>query len=713
MSAQNRIGQVILRPEGLAEIRLQMPGRVNRIDAAFPGELAELVEAALVAPEAKGVLLTSGHRDFCVGADLDFVLAERDPAAVLGASLALHRVLRRLETGGKPVAAVLAGSALGGGYELALAAHHRVAVGDGRVQIGLPEVSLGVIPGAGGTQRLPRLIGLQGALEVIGQGQVLRAAKALSAGLVDALADSPEAAEEAARAWLLAHPTARQPWDDKGFRWKGPRPGSPEAAQLFTAAAAMLTKRTAGSWPAGERALTVVQDGTRLGFDRACELEARHFAAIVVSDAAKDTLATVWVARQAAERQVGLEPAKEHGFRKVAVLGAGMMGAGLAWLCSRAGLEVVLKDVSEEAVARGLAAVAELIEKRGRHLGEAERSAWRERVRGSTALEAVRGADLVIEAVFEDLDLKRRVIAETLPLLSANAVFASNTSALPIAALGQGIPDPSRFIGLHFFSPVDQMQLVEVVVGPATSAETLGRCLAFARETGRLPIVVNDGYGFYTTRVFTAYILEGARMVAEGYPAAAVEWAARAAGMAVPPLQVFDEVSLELGRKAITQRERFTGVAVADPGAALALRMVQEAGRPGRAGGAGFYDYAGGKRQGIWPGLASFAGLEPRTDDVAVLSRRLLLAQVAEALRCLDEGVLRRPVDADVGAVFGLGFAPGTGGPFRLADRIGLRALIEELDLLAAAHGPRFAVPAGLRVKAERGESLYPVASAR
>jgi 3-hydroxyacyl-CoA dehydrogenase/enoyl-CoA hydratase/3-hydroxybutyryl-CoA epimerase len=700
---------------GIATITLAEDGGYNKVARPLLEGLAAALDSIDGRDDVRGIVLTSAHRDFCVGADLEMIQSERDPAVIFEASNAMHQLLRRLETG-KPCVAALNGSALGGGYEIALATHHRIALDSPRVQVGLPEVSLGVIPGGGGTQRLPRLIGLQASLEIILQGKMLRAPKAHKAGLVDDLASDRDAMMDKARAWIDANPKAKQPWDGAKFRWPGARPNSPDARNLLLAAAAMLYKKTAGAFPAAEAALSVVQEGASVVFDRSLEIEARAFAGLVVSDQAKDMIRTLFFHRTAAEKQKGLPRVEDDGFRKISVLGAGMMGAGLAFLCAKAGYDVVLKDIGQDALDRGMAHVDGQL-KRLRHLDDAARGAIRDRITPSLELDAVRGSDLVIEAVFEDLDLKHRVIRETEPLLAEGGVFASNTSALPITDLAEASANPGAFIGLHYFSPVEKMPLLEVICGAKTDDATLARCLAFARKIKKTVIVVNDGYGFYTSRVFSAYILEGAQMVFEGCDPTTLEWAARTAGMVVPPLQVFDEVTLSLGVHAMAEARKYRGDAEIEA-VSLIQRMVGD-GRKGKAHGAGFYAYdERGKRQGIWPGLTALVEAEAVEHPVEALAERLMLAQIAEVGRALDDGIIRNWRDAEVGAIFGIGFAPNTGGPLAYMDRFepwdgnhtaetGLPALVETLDRYAEAYGPRFAPAKTLREMASKNERFF------
>ena len=707
----NELGTLTLDAEGIATIEMKMAGKVNKINAAFLSGLQAMIEAIAATPAVKGVVLTSGHKDFCVGADLDTLFPERDPLRVKDAVVALHKALRALEKG-PPVAAALCGSALGGGYELALAAHHRVVLDSASLSLGLPEVQLGVIPGGGGTQRLPRVIGIQPALEAIAQSKLVRGNKAVAAGFAQASADSPAAVLAAARAWVLAHPGARQPWDTDGFRFPDVQPGEPLFRDLFAAAGGMLFKKTHGAYPAPAAALAVVQEGARLQFDRALEVEARAFARLLTGDTAKAMMRTLWFHKSAAERHEGL-PAlargEDPGIQRVGVLGAGMMGGALAFVCAKAGYAVVLRDIRAEALEAARAHIAGQVG-RLKWLSPAQQQAITDRVTLTLQAEDLRGVDLVIEAVVENKAIKHKVTAEVEPLLAPDAIWASNTSALPITELAAVSAAPERFLGLHFFSPVEQMPLVELIRGAATNDRSVARALAFIRRIEKLPIVVNDGYGFFTTRVFASYILEGVQLVAEGEDPVLVEQAARVAGMVVPPLQVFDEVSLGLGRHVLDQAEAYTG-RVLPAAKALLLALVDGERRLGKAGGAGFYDYADGRRQRLWPGLRPLAarlGAGQPGSALPALAERLLLAQCAEAARALSDGVLRGPGDGDVGAIFGVGFAPNTGGPFAHLHALGLAVAVARLDALADQHGERYRPAPALRAMAAAGQTFYP-----
>lgn len=705
----NALGTIVIDDEAIATLTLAMAGGANKMNDVFFDGLDEAVTWLCAQEGVGGVVVASGHKDFCVGADLDMLYAMRDKALLTAQAKRFHGVFRALETMGVPVVAALCGSALGGGFEIALACHRRIAVDSPRIQLGLPEVMFGVIPGAGGTQRLARLLGLQSALEHILQAKIVRAPGALRAGLVDGLEATPEAVMAAARAWVLANPKSKQPWDQRGFVYPGGvQPGTEDARNVFMAAAGMLHKKTAGAIRPPELAMSAIHEGTLVSFDAGIEVESRYFVEAATSDTCKDMIRTFWFHRQAALKHEGLPQVQEHGFSKVGILGAGMMGASLGFVCAYAGFEVVLKDIDQGALDRASVHCAKLVAKRARHMSDEGRAEITARIKTTLETADLAGCDLIVEAVLEDLDLKHTIIREVEPLLADGAVFASNTSALPISDLAQASIRPEAFIGLHFFSPVEQMDLLEIICGEKTSDETLARALAFTRAIKKLPIVVNDGYGFYTTRVFSAYILEGAQLVAEGHDPVLIERAAKQAGMVVSPLKVLDEVTLSLVRHGLTQSERYGFGWSESEGMQLITRMVDELGRVGKKAGGGFYDYGGDRRQ-IWPGLAELVGdVVPEETGVTYLTKRLMLVQCAEVVRCVDEGILRTHRDAEVGAIFGLGFAPQTGGPLAYMDRYGLQQVVADMEALAESCGRRYFPAPGFVARADRGERFFP-----
>jgi 3-hydroxyacyl-CoA dehydrogenase/enoyl-CoA hydratase/3-hydroxybutyryl-CoA epimerase len=693
--------------DGVVTLTLALPGGINVIGAPFIQALGQGLDAALATEGVRGVIVASGHRDFCAGADLSTLYPERDPAQVLEAVRVLNGLFRRMETSGVPLVAAVTGAALGGGYELALACHHIAALDDPRIQVGLPELNLGVIPGAGGTQRLPWRVGLQKSLEAMAAGKLLRAPKAVKAGWIDAVYPTREALMQGAHDWIVANPTATQPWDTKGSALPGGvQPGTEAARNLLIGASAFLYKRTAGAYPAANELVRVVSEGTRCAlagaFDRGLEIESRAFAALATSDQAKDMIRSLFYLRTAAEKQAGLPRCKDPAISKVAVLGAGMMGGGLGFLCAKAGFETVVRDIHQPAldaaVAHCTAQVAKL-----RHLSQDDRDALLSRLSFTLDVNDVAGADLVIEAVVENTAIKHAVIREIEPLLAPNAIFASNTSALPIASLAAASVAPDRFIGMHFFSPVEKMPLLEVIQPPDCSDDTLARTLAVGRALKKTCIVVNDGYGFFTSRLFAAYLLEGCTLVAEGHDPRLVEWAARTLGMAMPPLKVFDEVTLTLGAHAFRNQEEVLGRSMDLPGVHLVEKLI-ELGRPGRSGGKGFYDW---DTKTLWSGIGDLTADTPAVTGLAHLQRRLMIAQAAEVSRILDDGIIRDPKDVEVGAILGLGFAPNTGGPLAWMDRQGLPALVEEMQGLAAEYGDRYAPAPGLVARADAGESFW------
>ncbi|MCB9640340.1 MAG: enoyl-CoA hydratase/isomerase family protein [Myxococcales bacterium] len=693
---------------GIATLTFAMADGANKINAAFGQGLQMGLDWASQQTGLKGLILDSAHKNFCVGGDIDMMFKQRDPVEVRADVMQLHRLLRRLETMKVPVVCILAGSALGGGYEFALAAHARIAVDDPKIQIGLPEVSLGLLPGMGGTQRLPRLIGLQAALEGILQGKLYRPSQAKDAGMIDDLAPHAEAARAKAEAWIAEHPRAKQPWDREDFAYPGPQPNSGDARNLLMAASAMLFKKTAGAFKGPEAALSSVQEGTQLTFDAGCEIESRYFAGIVTSNQAKDMLRTIWYHRTAAEKHEGLPSTEAADIQKIGILGAGMMGAGLAFVSALRGYDVVLKDIRQDSLDRGMEHCLAQIHKR-RDLDETEKKELAAKIKPTLEAADLEGCDLIIEAVFEKLEIKHQVNQELEGLLSEKGIWASNTSALPINDLATVSKHKERFIGLHFFSPVEKMPLLEIILGADTSEETLARSLHYCKAIKKLPIVVNDGYGFYTTRVFSSYILEGAQLVAEGHPPALIEWAARSAGMVVGPLQVFDEVSLSLGRHGIEQGEKYLGTELKMAGVELVKQLVDVHKRNGKAAGAGFFNYADGRRKGFWEGLKELVAETPADSSVELVQERLLLIQCVEALKALEAGVLRNHRDAEIGAIFGVGFAPNTGGPFSYLDRMGLNNAVDKLSRLAERYGERFAPPAILQKMAAAGERFFEI----
>ncbi len=698
--------------EGIGTLLFDDPGRrMNVLNGVSLASLYAAIERGARDPAARALLLASGKEDFIAGADLDMVLAFDDPARTHAETLELHRHLRLLETCGKPVAAAINGSALGGGFELCLACHHRVAGDRPRARIGLPEVTLGLLPGGGGTQRLPRLLGIRAALPLLMEGKKLEPAKALEMGLVhEVVAAGEEAA--AARAWLKAHmgQAIQQPWDAKGYRIPGGAVQSPSGAETFYAGNAMTLARTRGNYPAPHYILSCVYEGLQTDFDHGCRTEAAYFVKAAHSPQAKAMIRTLFVHmgrvnRQAA-RPAGVAPRR---FEKVGVLGAGMMGAGIAYAQAMAGIATVLLDVSPEAAEKGRQYTRQLLDKRvaqGR-MGAQEAQAILARIHASADFDALVGCELVIEAVFEDRAVKADVTKRAQARMAPGGIIASNTSTLPIDSLAESCERPQRFIGLHFFSPVDKMNLVEIIVGPRTSDETLAHAMDYVKQIRKTAIVVRDSRGFYTSRVCAAYVREGLRMLAEGIAPALIDNAGKLAGMPVGPLTLADELALDTILRINRQTAADLGAAYERSAADTVIEdLVERCGRAGRKSGAGFYDYPQGGAKQLWPGLQEHFPRRDPQPPLEELQRRLLYVQSIDAARCLEEGVIGGGGDADVGALLGWGFPVCYGGPIGLIRQAGVERFCDESERLAATHGARFAPTEKLRRMA-RGECAF------
>ena len=673
--------------------------------------------------DVTGVVLTSAKKTFFAGGDLGDILSIPADAA----DLAIQTVerakapLRRLETLGKPVVAAIGGAALGGGLEIALATHRRIVVDSPAVQLGLPEVGLGLLPGGGGIVRTVRMLGVATALmEVLLEGKRMRPGKAHQIGLVDELVAGPEDLLPAAKEWIKANPEAAQPWDRKGYRMPGGTPSNPSLGANLPAFPAMLRKQLKGApYPAPVAIMAAAVEGAGLDFAAAEKVEARYFAGLATGQTAKNMIRAFFFDMQKAN---GL--AKKYGSAdrepvgKVVVLGAGMMGAAIAYVCAKAGMEVVLKDIDQSAAERGKGYSEKLVAKTVARAaeGEAREKAQRKgdallaRITPTTDPAAADGAQAVIEAVFEDPKVKEAVFAEIAPHLAPGALLCSNTSTLPITMLAGGVDRPADFIGLHFFSPVDKMPLVEIIKGAETSEDTLGRALALVAQIGKTPIVVNDSRGFFTSRVIGTFTSEGMALLAEGVPAPTIEQASSQAGYPAPVLALMDELTLTLPRKIrdeTREAARAEGRELPDhPGNAVLDRMIDEFDRKGRSTGSGFYDYdpETGKRAGLWPGLAdAFGGTTeiPLQDAID----RMLFAEAIETVKCLDEGVLETTTDANVGSILGIGFPGWTGGVARYMDQYpgGLPGFVARAEELAQRYGDRFTPPESLRSKADSG----------
>jgi 3-hydroxyacyl-CoA dehydrogenase/enoyl-CoA hydratase/3-hydroxybutyryl-CoA epimerase len=663
-----------------------------------------------------GVVLTSGKKTFFAGGDLT-LLSKATPAdapALTEQLQSFKALTRQLETLGRPVVAAINGAALGGGLEIALACHHRIALDAEGSEIGLPEVTLGLLPGGGGVARTVRMFGLQKALmEILLQGRRREPAAALEVGLVDELVSDPAELVPTAKAWIRANPGAVQPWDVKGHRIPGGTPSSPKFAQMLPAFPANLRKQVKGApMPAPHHIMAAAVEGSQVDIGNALRIETEYFVDLATGTVSKNMIKAFFFDLQSITKG-GSRPKGHEKYTpgKVVVLGAGMMGAGIAYVCARAGMEVVLKDVSVESAAKGKTYSEKLLSKAVAR-GKTTRQTADEvlaRIMPTDNPADAKGADLLIEAVFEDPDLKHRVYAEIEPYLAADALLASNTSTLPVTGLARGVSRPADFIGMHFFSPVDKMPLLEIVVGEHTSQAAIARAVDVGMQIRKTPIVVNDSRGFFTSRVIGTFMGEAAAMLGEGVPAPSIEQAALQAGYPTGPLALFDEVSLTLARRireASREAARAEGWDFEEhPSYPVIDRMVLEFERGGRAAGGGFYEYHEGTRTGLWPELVMhFGGHGAPRIPFEDIGERMLFAEAIESVKCFDEGVLRTVPDANIGSIFGIGFPPWTGGVLQYINSYGLAEFVARARGLAASYGQRFEPPASLVARAESGE---------
>ncbi len=701
--------------DGIATLSIDVHDRpMNVINATLIAELEQRVREITVDDDIRGVIVTSAKADFMAGADLKWVLGKLEssmsPTEALAFARPLSEVLRLLETCGKPVCAAINGTALGGGLELALACHHRIIVDDPKAVVGLPEVQVGLMPGAGGTQRLPRLIGIREALPLMLEGRHVTPEKAQALGIVDAVVSAGHLLARA-RQWLLESPAAVPPWDVKGFRVPGGAGAMhPGAVQTFMAGTALTAKATNRNYPAPIAILSAVYEGTIVPFDTGLAIELRYFASLAATPVARNMVRTLFVNKGEADKLVRRPPAEPPAkVAKLGILGAGMMGAGIAYVSARAGMEVVLLDTEQSSAEKGKGYSAKLVARgieRGR-ISTDKGEALLARITPTTDYALLAGCDLVIEAVFEDRDIKAEVTARAEAVIPPAAIFASNTSTLPITGLAEASGRPAQFIGIHFFSPVDKMPLVEVIVGQQTGEAALARALDYVRQLRKTPIVVNDSRGFFTSRVFATFTNEGMTMLLDGVKPALIENAARLAGMPVGPLAVLDEVSLQLVQHVDRQTAADLGDAYEPPSGRPVFERMVALQRQGKRFGKGFYDYPEDAKKHLWPGLAEAFVPAATQPDVEGLITRLLYRQAIEAARCLEEGVIMHPEDGDIGGILGIGFPPWTGGPFSYIDTLGIDSFVAGCEQLAERHGPRFAPSDWLRARAAAGKTFY------
>ncbi len=691
--------------DGIATLTFDEPDSpVNTMCLQWQDDLSEVTAQVLKDRDAiKGVILASAKSTFFAGADLKTVM-RLTPADAPKAYAEVERVkknFRTLETLGRPVVSCLNGTALGGGWEVALVGHHRVAVDDGRTQFGLPEVTLGLLPGASGVTKMTRHLGLMGAQPYLVEGKTFGPHEALALGLVHELVANSAELKAKALAWIAAHPTAQHAWDAKDYKIPGGTPANPKIAAALSVAPAMLKKQTRGLYPAPEAILACMVEGALVDLETAFRIESRYLAKLMTGANAKAMINTFFFNMNAI-RSGQSRPPKVPRFKpaRVGVLGAGMMGAGIAYAQASKGMATVLKDVSQDKAEAGKAYSARITQARvdaGR-MSPGDQTALLSRITATERVAELAGCELIIEAVFERRDLKAKVTQEAEPLLAPGGFFASNTSTLPISGLATASARPEKFIGIHFFSPVDKMKLVEIIRGKQTDDETVARAFDYVQALGKIPIVVNDSRGFYTSRTFGTFVMEGAAMLGEGIPAAAIENAGIQAGMPVGPLAVLDETALSLSVHVLDQtRTDFNAEGqtyIATPGELLVERMVREFKRNGRAAGAGFYDYPleKGAKKTLWPELKPLFEKAGTAWDIHELKDRLIYRQAVETARCLNEGVLTTVHDANIGSIFGIGFPAWTGGAMQFIYGMGIDAFIQRADQLAAKFGPGFAL---------------------
>ena len=689
----------------------QVNNPTNLFSTEFITSYIELANNVVADKDIKGMILTSGRSMFMPGADLrELQTMGDDPQKTFDGTMQMHQSLRALETAGKPFVAAINGTAMGGGLELCLTCHHRIVLNNVKIKLGFPEAKVGLLPAGGGNSKVPYLLGIQNSLIYLLQGKEVRPAQALKDGLIDDLAESQEELIQKAKDWILANPNPVQPWDNKKHRVPGGDVWSANGVQTLVGAAGNLGKMAHGNYPAQSYIMKVIHDGLPITIDRALEIEARYFIKLLASKEAKNMIRTGFMELQKAKKGIArpkTEPKYE--IKKLGILGAGMMGAGIAYVSAKAGMDVVLKDVSQEGADKGKAYSKAILDKaisKNRSTPE-KAEALLSKIEATADPASMKDCDLVIEAVFEDPKLKAIVTAETEAVLGADKVYASNTSTIPITELAKASSRPDNFIGIHFFSPVEKMPLVEIIVGEKTEAKAIAAAVDYTVAIGKIPIVVNDSRGFYTSRCFGTFVSEGSFMVEEGVPAAMVENVAKAEGMAVGPLAVIDEVTLTLGLHVYESDPTPNKPAFQERSYKMQKDLVDNHDRKGKKWGAGFYDYPKGLPKKLWPGLAEKYNANVDYLDKETVGKRILHRQAIEAFKCLEEGVLNSVVDGDLGSVLGWGFPIFTGGALSYIDFVGMQQFVAECDDFSSRFGARFAVPDGLRALSEAGKSIH------
>ena len=688
--------------------------------------VSDLVDQALADPAVKGIVLTSGKDTFAGGMDLNIIASLRDgtgedPAeAIFGFIMDTHGILRKIERagmdpktlkGGKPIAAALPGTALGIGLELPLACHRIFAADNPKAKIGLPEILVGIFPGAGGTTRLVRKMGAMAASPLLLEGKLNDPQRAKAAGVIDEVVPADQLIE-AARQWVLNAKDADivKPWDQKGYKMPGGTPYHPAGFMTFVGASAMVNGKTQGVYPAAKALLSAVYEGALVPFDTALKIEARWFTNVLLNPSSSAMIRSLFINKEALEKGANRPAVADQRVHKVGVLGAGMMGAGIAHVSALAGIEVVLIDRDQAAADKGKSYSEGILDKgiQRRKVTPEKKAEVLARITATPDLEALKGCDLIVEAVFEDPGVKAEMTQKVEAIIGTDCIFATNTSTLPITDLARASARPEQFIGIHFFSPVDKMNLVEIIKGKKTGERAVAKALDFVRQIRKTPIVVNDARFFYANRCIIPYLNEGMRMVAEGVAPSLIENAARMMGMPLGPLQLIDETSLDLGAKIAKATKAAMGDAYPDSAVDDVVFWMVGQGRLGRKSKSGFYAYdEAGKRTGLWDGLAAQFPHADDQPDLTLVQHRLMFAQALEAVRALEDGVLTDIREGDVGAILGWGFAPWSGGPFSWLDMLGAAYAADRCDQLTEAYGDRFACPALLREMAGKGQSFY------
>ena len=687
--------------QNIVTVTMDMPGRsANVINDEFSKAMMTTVDKLEQEDSLAGVIITSAKKTFLAGGDLEMLFQQEDPEATFKLVEKGKALSRKLETLGKPLVAAINGTALGGGLELALCCHYRIVIDNPKIKIGFPEVTLGLLPGGGGVARLPRLIGLQSSFPFLMEGKQVNPIAAMEAGIIDELATDQKDMFEKAQDWILSNPGSAQPWDKKGYKMPGGTPQHPQIAQMLAIAPAMLKKKTMGNYPAPEAIMTAATEGALVDFETASRIESRYFVKLVTGKVAKNMINAFWFQlneiNSGASRPKNVKPTET---KKLGVLGSGLMGHGITYVSALSGLEVVMTDSSQEYAENGLSRIKTILNEGIKH-GRTTKEKVDEilnRITATADYKKLADCDLIIEAVFEDRELKGKVTGMAENIMDSNGVFASNTSTLPITGLAKKSIRPEQFIGIHFFSPVHKMKLVEIIIGGKTSAETIAKAFDYGLKIRKIPIVVNDSRGFYTSRVFSKYTNEGLALLAEGNHPQAIESAGKKAGMPVGPLAVTDEVNLGLVARIRNQTRKDMAEEGKElppvPADAVIDLMTEQVNRLGRANGGGFYEYPENGKKYLWPDLQKHfpPAKSPLTQDEMI--ERMLFAQVIETIRCYEENVVTSVADANIGSIFGWGFAPFKGGTLQFINDYGIQEFEKRAQELVKKYGARFAPP--------------------